>query len=87
MSAGDQHSSDSQSTGGQRVPGADLAEEDLLRELAHLHETRNTTFLHGSDDALAAHTGRTEQLEAEYLRRHPEREVDPERLREGARAR
>jgi hypothetical protein len=39
------------------VDGAELAEEDLLRELGHLHETRNTTFLHGSDDALAAHTG------------------------------
>ena len=92
MTAGDQHSSDqgtggSSGSGGQRVPGADLAEEDLLRELAHLHETRHTTFLHGSDDALAAHTRRTEQLEAEYLRRHPEREVDPERLRAGARQR
>ena len=83
MTAGDQHSSDQ----GQRVPGVDLSEEDLLRELAHLHETRHTTLRHGSDDALAAHTRRTDQLETEYLRRHPEREVDPERLREGARAR
>jgi hypothetical protein len=69
------------------VDGADLSEEDLLRELGHLHETRNTTFLHGSDDALAAHSRRTQQLEAEYLRRHPQRDVDPERLRSGARAR
>ena len=69
------------------VDGAELAEEDLLRELGHLHETRNTTFLHGSDDALAAHTRRTQQLEAEYLRRHPQRDVDPQRLREGARSR
>ena len=83
MTAGDEQSSDH----GQGVPGVDLSEEDLLRELAHLHETRHTTFLHGSDDALAAHTRRTEQLEAEYLRRHPQREVDRERLREGARAR
>jgi hypothetical protein len=67
------------------VPAGDLAEEDLLRELAHLHATRHETFLHGSADALEAHTNRTTELEAEYLRRHPEREVDPRRLRAGAR--
>jgi hypothetical protein len=69
------------------VPAAELSEEDLLRELRHLHETRHDTFLHGSQDALGMHTGRTVELEDEYLRRHPEREVDPDRLREGARAR
>ena len=69
------------------VPPADLADEDLLRELGHLHETRNTTFLHGSEDALRAHTRRTQQLETEYLRRNPAREVDPDRLRSGARER
>ncbi|MBG0829185.1 hypothetical protein HS041_15555 [Planomonospora sp. ID67723] len=65
----------------------DLAEDDLLRELRQLHLTRTDTFLHGSGDALANHTTRTEELEEEYLRRHPERQVDPERLREGARQR
>ena len=45
------------------------------------------TFLHGSHDALDAHSWRTAELEAEYLRRFPEREVDPERLRAGARQR
>lgn len=74
------------STGARGVPGADLAEEDLLRELAQLHTTRNDTFLHGSGDALAAHTARTAELEDEYLRRHPERDVDPQRLRAGSRA-
>jgi hypothetical protein len=64
-----------------------LDDDTLLRELAHVHETRNTTLRHGSDDALAVHTTRTAALEQEYLRRHPHREVDPERLREGARAR
>ena len=68
-------------------PPEHLSEDDLQRELGHLHETRNTTFRHGSDDALAAHTTRTSALEAEYLRRHPQREVDQGRLREGARAR
>ncbi|MEU6738588.1 DUF6158 family protein [Streptosporangium sandarakinum] len=65
----------------------DLSEEDLLRELRHMHETRTETLMHGSDDALANHTARTGELEQEYLRRHPERDVDPERLREGARQR
>ena len=71
----------------QGVPASGLSEDDLRRELAHLHETRHTTFLHGSPDALQAHTRRMDELEAEYLRRHPEREVDPDRLRSGARQR
>lgn len=64
-----------------------LDERDLLRELGQLHVTRHETFLHGSDDALRAHTRRTAELEDEYLRRHPEREIESGRLREGARAR
>jgi len=71
-------------------PGVDpteLAEEDLMRELEHLHATRHDTFRHASEEALAVHSRRTAQLEAEYLRRHPQREVDPNRLREGARRR
>lgn len=67
------------------IPAAELAERDLLRELHHLHSTRNEAFLHGSPDALTEHTARTFELEQEYLRRHPEREVDPRRTREGAR--
>jgi hypothetical protein len=69
------------------VPAQDLAEDDLLRELRHLHQTRNDTLLHGSAEALMTHTERTRELEEDYLRRHPERDVDPERLRSGARAR
>jgi hypothetical protein len=69
------------------VDPAELAEEDLMRELEHLHATRHGTFRHASEDALAMHGRRTAQLEAEYLRRHPQREVDPNRLREGARRR
>jgi hypothetical protein len=67
------------------VPAAELDDEDLLRELTHLHQTRNDTFLHGSADALAMHSSRMVEMEAEYLRRHPERHVDPARLRGGAR--
>lgn len=69
------------------VAPSDLKEEDLLRELNHLHVTRHGTFLHASDDALGMHTRRTAELEAEYVRRHPERQVDPARLRSGARDR
>jgi Family of unknown function (DUF6158) len=69
------------------VPAAELSEEDLLRELAHVHATRQETFLHGSADALLNHTRRTAELEDEYLVRHPEREIDPARLRAGARER
>jgi hypothetical protein len=64
-----------------------LSDEDLLRELGQLHQTRTETLLHGSDDALENHTIRTRDLEAEYLRRYPNRHIDPERLREGARQR
>ncbi|WP_067490965.1 DUF6158 family protein [Actinomadura hibisca] len=64
-----------------------LSESDLFRELGHLYETRMDALRHASDDALAEHTDRTARLEAEYLRRYPDREIDPARLREGARAR
>lgn len=69
------------------VPPDDLDDDDFLRELAEIHRTRHDTLRYGSDDALANHTERMEELEAEYLRRFPQREVDPQRLREGARRR
>lgn len=69
------------------VEPSKLSDRLLRQELAHLHETRQETFLHGSDDALAAHSHRTRELEEEYLRRWPEREIRPDRTREGARRR
>jgi len=63
----------------------ELSTDELLRELAHLHETRNATLRHGSPHALNEHTTRTAALEAEYLRRFPQREVDDRRTRSGAR--
>ncbi|MFF3668788.1 DUF6158 family protein [Microtetraspora malaysiensis] len=69
------------------VDPRELDDDDLFREMRHLHETRTDTLLHGSDDALEHHTIRTRQLEGEYLKRYPERDVDPERLRSGARLR
>ncbi len=68
-------------------PGpTELSDEDLLRELGQLHGTRHTTLRHGSDDALSTHTRRLKDLEQEYLRRRPEREIDPSRLRDGLEA-
>ncbi|MGI5239639.1 DUF6158 family protein [Dactylosporangium sp. CA-139066] len=63
------------------VPGSALSPDDLSRELRHLHETRDDALRHASSRALANHDDRTAELEAEYLRRFPDREVDPRRLR------
>ncbi len=64
------------------VPAAELSDDDLEREVIHLHETRHETFLHGSEDALENHTERMLALEEEYLRRFPDRTApDPMRVR------
>jgi hypothetical protein len=70
-----------------RIPARELSADDLVRELATLHRTRHDTFRHGSDQALAHHSQRMRELEDEYLRRFPQREVDPDRLTAGARIR
>ena len=71
----------------QGIPAGELGTEDLLRELAEVHRTRTDALRHASDQALARHTERMAELEGEYLTRFPEREVDPDRLRAGARDR
>ena len=68
-------------------PLAGLDDEVLMHELQHLYEKRLDTLRHGSEDAVEASTRRISDLEGEYLRRRPGREVDPNRLRSGARAR
>jgi hypothetical protein len=75
-----------------RVGPAALTNDDLRRELASPHRSRHETFRHetfrhetfrhGTDDALAHHDRRTAELERGYLRRFPDREVDPHRLRD-----
>jgi hypothetical protein len=65
------------------IDPAELNNEDLIRELRSLHRTRLDTLRHGSDAALDHHLRRTAELETEYLTRHPGREVDPQRLRDG----
>ncbi|MFE9560483.1 DUF6158 family protein [Streptomyces sp. NPDC006487] len=64
-----------------------LEEGRLMKELEAIHRTRHETLLHGSDDALVTHTRRMEELEREYVRRHPERAQTTGRTRSGARAR
>ncbi|MET9319285.1 DUF6158 family protein [Streptomyces sp. NPDC003038] len=64
-----------------------LEEGRLLKELEAIHRTRHETLLYGSDDALATHTQRMNELEHEYVRRHPQRATTPSRTRSGARAR
>ena len=64
------------------IDPAVLSDEELLRELASVHETRHDTLRHGSEAALDNHSRRTVELEGEYLRRFPRREVDPSRLRD-----
>ncbi len=74
--------STARAAGGERGVDPDaLSTDDLLRELASLHDTRHDTLRHGSDSALEHHNRRMAELESEYLRRFPQREVDPARLR------
>ena len=50
---------------------AEISDEDLNRELAHLYEKRHDILRTGTAEAWANHRERTDQLEAEYVRRFP----------------
>jgi hypothetical protein len=68
------------------VPADRLGDEDLRREMRHLHDTRHDTVLAGSESALETHTRRMLALEQEFLRRFPEDGApDPLRTRAGSR--
>jgi hypothetical protein len=60
---------------------APLNDAELVGELERLHQSRVDTLRHGASHALAQSTARIEALEAEYLRRHPARELLASRLR------
>jgi hypothetical protein len=64
-----------------QAPLADLDDATLLHELDQLFRTRVETLRHGSDAALENSDLRINELEREYLVRHPEREVSARRLR------
>jgi len=57
------------------VDPSDLDDERLLHHLASLHRTRLHAMRHASERALVNHLARTGELEVEYLRRHPAREL------------
>ncbi len=68
------------------IPPQELGDDDLRRELQHLHETRHDTLVDGAEAALEAHTERMLALEQEFLRRFPaEGAPDPMRTRAGSR--
>ena len=69
------------------IDPARLSDDDLAREVSHLHSTRHDTFIAGSEDALEAHTSRMLALEGEYLRRFPDWAAPhPLRTRAGSRS-
>jgi hypothetical protein len=51
------------------IPASELSDDDLKRELTHLHEKRHDIFLDGTAEQLAHHTLRMRELEEGYLRR------------------
>lgn len=57
------------------VAASELSDQDLLRELASVHRTRHDALRHRPDAAFGHHDRRSRELEAEYLRRFPHREV------------
>jgi hypothetical protein len=59
-------------------PWSAISNEDLVRELDHLHGKRQEVFRAGRADAWRNHMERTAQLEAEYLRRFPHGVTDAE---------
>lgn len=69
------------------MPAGGLHDDDLRREVEHLHATRHETMLHGSEDAFLTHTTRMLELEQEFIRRFPaEAAPDGRRTRAGSRA-
>ena len=64
----------------------ELSDDDLVREVTHLHETRHDAMRGASESAFEVHTERMLALEREYIRRFPEDSApDPLRTRAGAR--
>ena len=61
---------------GTGIDGADLSDEDLERELVHVHEKRHDIFLTGAADALANNLSRMLELESAYLQRFRDRIPD-----------
>lgn len=69
------------------ISGTDLTDEDLERELRHVHEKRHDILMTGPADALANNISRTLELESAYLQRFrdrvPEADAKLEALKAG----
>lgn len=65
----------------ERHPTTELDEPTLLHELDHLYRTRLDTLRFGAQGAWESSDRRVAELEGEYLRRHPAREVSERRER------
>ena len=68
------------------IDGADLSDEDLERELTHVHEKRHDILRTGSADALANNISRTLELESAYLKRFRDRVPDADAKLEALKA-
>jgi hypothetical protein len=55
------------------VPADELSDEDLERELTHIHEKRHDIFVSGTADQWRNNVLRTQQLERAYLQRFADR--------------
>jgi hypothetical protein len=58
------------------IPAAELTDEDLDCELAHVHEKRHDIFVGGTVEQLHNHNLRMSELERAYLARFPDRVMD-----------
>jgi hypothetical protein len=58
------------------IPGTELSDDDLERELKHAHEKRHDILLDGTVDQLRNHGRRTAELERAYLERFADRVKD-----------
>src|SRR3954471_5635706 len=55
------------------IPGTELSDADLERELRHVHEKRHDILVDGTVEQLRNHWLRTAELERAYLERFPDR--------------
>lgn len=67
-----------------RHPTQELSDEQLFEHLGQLYATRLDTLRHGAQDAWDNSDRRLRELEGEYLRRYPDREVSSDRVRPGS---
>jgi Family of unknown function (DUF6158) len=67
-----------------RHPTQALSDDELFEHLGQLYATRLDTLRHGSQDSWDNSDRRLRELEQEYLRRYPDREVSPQRVRPGS---